>query len=273
MENGEYVKLPSKGVFYKNQYKGLSELKVRELNWEDEDILTTESYYKNGTLFEELLKNTIVDENGFSESMLTPVDRNTLLWFLRAKAFGTEYTIPKWRCSSEDCKKEFSVTWDLSDLETPSIPEEYREELNEKGSVLITLPISGLKCSITVPSIGREKEIEKKLKLKKEKTKTSKDFLTTGKLISIIEEVYDRGGASYKGSEEILKWLRTGNDGSPISLVDSRYILLKSKDISLEVDTRKDVVCPHCGFTQESIKMPQSIYFFWPDYDLISSKE
>jgi len=53
----EYVMLPSQGIYYNDLYKGLDKLKVRKLNWEDEDILTTKSYYDNGTLFDEILKN------------------------------------------------------------------------------------------------------------------------------------------------------------------------------------------------------------------------
>lgn len=266
---GESVKLPSHGIFYSEPYHCLEQLKVRDLDWEDEDILTTESFYKNGTLYDEILKNTIVDENEFPAGRLVAVDRDTILWHLRARAFGSVYEIP-FTCANKDCKHEFKAAWDLATFKSPVPPEKYKEELIATAGIVVTLPISGLKVKLTVTSIGRQREIEKNLKNKKEKTKATRDYFSTGRLISIINEAYDREGNLFKGSEDILKWLRTGYDGHPIPLVDSRYLLMEAKDISLTVDTRKDIVCPECHEVHSNVEMPMTIYFFWPNFDEMS---
>ena len=270
----EYVYLPSKGVYYPEPYKGMDKLKVRKLNWEDEDILTTKSYYDNGTLFDEILKNCIVDENGFKASMLVPVDRDTILWWLRIGAFGKDYSIP-WVCpgkkeDGDTCKHQHNETWDLGTFKMPELDPAIVNEILQSGGIAITLPHSLLKCKISIATVGREKEIERKLKLKKEKTKSTRDFLSTGKLISIIREVYDKEGKPLKTSEEILNWLRTGYEGKPLPLVDSRYIVRRSQEISLRVDTKKDIICPECDYIQEGVEMPMSIYFFWPEFEELS---
>lgn len=266
----EYVPLPSQGVFYKGKYKGLTQLKVRKLNWEDEDLLTTKSYYDNGTLFNEILKNCIVDENGFQAKDLLNVDRDAILWWLRIGAFGQEYIIPR-ACPSEDengnkCNHKQNVTWDLGSFEMPDLNEEYYEELETNGCITITLPVSGLKCQVTLPTVGREIEIHKRLKVKKEKTKATKDFLITGRLIAVIKEAYAADGTVLKDSDEILNWLNTGWSGKKIPIVDSRYIQQKAREIDLRVNTQKDIVCKECGYTEEGVEMPMSIYFFWPEY-------
>lgn len=264
----EYVMLPSKGIFYPEPFKGLEKLKVRKLNWEDEDILTTQSYYDNGTLFDEILKNTIIDDK-FSASQLVPVDRDTILWWLRIGAFGKDYEVP-WKCTNKECGKTHKVTWDLGTFKTPIPPEQYEEELINTGGIIISLPISKLTCKISISSIGREREIEKRLKVKKEKTKATRDFYSTGKLLSIIKEVYDKDGNALKDTDQILNWLRTGFNGGPVPMGDTRYVFKRANEISFTVDTRIDIVCPHCGHTEEGVRMPMSIYFFWPEFEELS---
>lgn len=258
----EYVQLPSRGLFYLGPFKGLTQLLVRPLSWEDEDILTTESFYKNGTLFQEILNNCIVDENGFKAKDLVNVDKDAILWWLRIKAFGGDYKVPI-QCSN--CKQTHDVVWDLTSFDMPQLPEIYLSELQENGCITITLPVSGLKCKIVSPSMGREIEIYKRLSVKKEKQKQKQDFYATGKLIAVIREIIDAEGNVYKNSEDIVRMLRTGDKGNPISMVDSRYIQQKAREINLTIDTSQEVVCPYCDHV-EILKMPMTIYFFYPEF-------
>ncbi len=262
----EYIPLPSNGYFYKGVHKNISHLKVRTLNWEDEDILTTKSYYDNGTIFTEILKNCIVDENGFNAKDLVSVDRDVILWWLRIGAFGREYIV-KQSCPS--CGHKHNITWDLGGFNSPDFNEAHVKELFDNGSLTITLPGSGLQCKIVAPSVGRELELYKRLNIKKEKEKHSKDFNITGKLLSVIVEATDKDGKVYKGADQIQQWLKIANNGSPLSMVDSRYIQSKVREIDLEVDTKQDVICPQCTHSQEGVKMPMGIGFFWPEYNQI----
>jgi hypothetical protein len=263
----EYVPLPSRGVFYKGAFKNLERIKVRKLNWEDEDILTTKSYYDNGTVFNEIIKNTVVDENGFNPKDLLPIDRDTILWWLRIGAFGSDYTVPI-PCPS--CGKKNDVTWDLGSFEMPDYKPAILDELLTNGYKTTVLPASGATVKLVVPSIGREQEIAKRLNLKKEKTKTTRDFNVTGKLLASIIEAIDVDGTVYRGTDQIAIWLKKANKGNQLSMVDSRFIQATVRDITLDVDTRKDVVCSHCDHLEEGVRMPMSIYFFWPEYAEVS---
>ena len=83
----------------------------------------------------------------------------------------------------------------------------------------------------------------------------------------MICEVFDKDGKSLGTTTDIVaQWLETGFNGGRLPLVDSRYILKESKIISLEVDTRQDIICPSCQNIQSEVRMPMSIAFFWPDY-------
>lgn len=259
----EYVWLPSQGAFYKPPFKGLKQIHVRKLGWEDDDILTTKAFYENGSLFTELLKSTIIDANGFSYKELTNADKDAILWWLRINAFGSVYSIPH---ACPNCNKVHNIAWDLASFIMPTYPTDCVDEILEKGYRTITLPVSGLEVKLVPPSIGKETEVFRKLALKKEKTNSSKEFNVTGKLLTIIHSAKDTLGTEYTTPEQVNKWLLTANNGGKISIADSRYIQMKAKEIDLEVDTAKDFQCPHCDHIEEKVPMRMSIYFFYPEY-------
>lgn len=260
----QYIPLPSKGYFYKGHFRGLDKLKIRQLNWTDEDILTTESYYQNGTVFNELLSRVIVDENGFTSKQLIPVDKDAILIWLRIAAFGPEYKVKK-KCPK--CGKVHEATWNLGDIENPEYNSEYLEIIEEHGEIELTLPISKHRIKITIPSLGKELDVQKKLETKKEKTNSTQDYLITAKLLSSISAVYDSENNEWKrDNTSIAQFLAN----SLKKMQDSRYILKVLKDMTIKIDSKMDVKCPNCGHFEEGVEMPMSIYFFWPEYEGIS---
>jgi len=267
----EYVNLPSGGVYYKGKFKGLDKLLVRKLNWTDEDILTTKSFYENGTLYDVLLKRVIIDENKFNPLDLVTIDRDAILWWLRIGAFGKEYTVPmKCKNKKDDgaiCNYQIKATWDLAEFEIPDLKEEYAEEIHATGGVVITLPHTQLKCKVTVPSIGRVKEISKQYSAKKTKEKILYDFNNTIQLLSVIEEVYSSDGQTISNRTEIYQWLMKANNNKPLPMIDTRYIIKKAKEISLKIETAQDIICPDCNHVEEGVEMGMSIQFFWPDFE------
>ena len=147
----------------------------------------------------------------------------------------------------------------------PDYPEKYEESLEKDGFITVTLPDSELECKLVAPSTGKELEIAKRLTLKKEKEKGTRDYNVTGKLLSVVAEAKGSDDTVYKGPE-INKWLQSGNKGSKISMVDSRYIQARVREIDLDVNTKIDISCPSCGNSEEGVKMEMSINFFWPEY-------
>lgn len=255
----EFVTLPSQGVFYKGRFKGLDKLKVRKLNYADEDILTTRSYYDNGTLFNEILKNTIIDNSGFRAEQLVPVDRDAILMWLRIGAFGKDYIIPH---ECEECEKKDTRTWDLSDINMPEFNKEYIKELMETGEASVILPDSGIDIKITVPSTGKEFEVNKMLDAEKKQLKTERNHVITGRLLSVISAV-NVDGKEIRDLKAVKSWMSQGNG---LSIKDSRFIQAKAKEIDVKIDTAKDFVCKNCGHIEEGVALPMTIYFFWPEH-------
>jgi DNA-directed RNA polymerase subunit RPC12/RpoP len=251
IEGAELVPLPSKGVFYNydQRYINLESLQVRQLNYTDEDILTTKSYFDNGTLFNELLKNVIVDPNGFPADGLVPVDRETILIWLRSTAFGNDFEI-EYKCSQ--CGALYPVTWDLGKLSIPEYPEEIYGELSKFGELTIETPIKRLKVKITVPSIGKSLKMEKALSQKKLANKTTQDYFGTGALRLLVSGVEVENNKVLRKGDEIMNYFT--KVGLPIS--DARYIRKMSEKINLKYDTKQTVVCPACSHSEEGVEMP-----------------
>ena len=251
IEGSEMIPLPSRGVFYTYNptFQNLEELRVRQLDYTDEDVLTTKSYLQDGSVFFEILKNTIVDDNGFKANGLVPVDRDTILFWLRSTAFGNDFNI---QIECPACKTMNNVTWDLSALEIPKYDDEVYEELKVNGEYTITTPLRNLKVKIAVPSIGKSKEAEKMLSAKKINQKEKTDFFGTGTLLLAVTAVETLEGKILRKKDEIERYFKQIS----LPLSDARYIRRSLNKINLKYETAKTVICDNCEHVQEGVELP-----------------
>jgi len=261
-EGAEPIPLPSKGVFYlaegQGRYWNMESLMVRQLNYTDEDILTTRAYFENLTVFNEILRNVIVDPNRFPYSSLVPVDRDTILLWLRSKAFGNEFEI-EYTCP--ECKIAYPVIWDISTFDIPTYEDYVYEQLKTQGEFTVELPQSGVRVRLTVPSIGQSADAEKRMLAKKQAKRATNDFYGTSSLMLIVAGVEDNGRVM-RNKNEIENFFNKIN----LTLGDSRFIRKQAERLNIKYNTAKACECPHCNHIVEGVEMP--IYhpnFFWPD--------
>jgi len=85
----DIIELPSKGECYASK-KG--RIPVRELTAADENLIASPNMYANGQLIETILRRCILDKN-FSVEDMCAGDRDAVVLWLRATAFGPEYKI------------------------------------------------------------------------------------------------------------------------------------------------------------------------------------
>lgn len=260
VEGTELIPLPSRGVFYNfdQRFLGIDKLRVRQLNYTDEDILTTRSYLEDGSVFFEILKNVIVDESGFTASALMPIDRDTILLWLRSTAFGNEFVA---ETSCPKCGDKQDVSWDLSTFKIPEYDETIFNELKQNGELTITTPVSKIVVKITVPTIGKAREFEKMMLAKKKNSNSKSDMLGTGSMMLIVSGV-EVDGKVIREKSKIEAHFRKIN----LTILDARYIRKSIEQINLQYDTKQNVECKSCGHIQEGVEMPMlHPNFFWPD--------
>lgn len=105
----DIIELPSRGECYPSKK---SRLPIRELTASDENLIASPNMYANGMLMETILKRCILDKNFDVDSLCTG-DRDALILWLRATAYGPEYTLT---VTNPDSGKQYSANINLADF-------------------------------------------------------------------------------------------------------------------------------------------------------------
>ena len=239
----EEVTLPSKGLIYPKDNplaKGVLEMKY--MTAKEEDILTNESYIKNGTVIDKLLQSLIVTPINYNDLVIG--DKNTIMVAARVLGYGKDYTF-------EYGGKEQTV--DLTEVKDKELKEEHLIE-SSKNEFEYILPI--LKKSITFKLLTHsdEKKILKELEGIK-KIQNERPELTTRlkHMILSVDGDYER------------KTVREFVDTNLLAR-DARAIRSYIKEIQPDVDLVFDL--ENEAGDVKGVKIPIGITFFWPDSEL-----
>jgi hypothetical protein len=232
----EIVELPSKGLLYPEGHP-LAEGKVemKYMTAKEEDILTNQSYIKQGTVLDKLLQSLIVTKFNYDDLLIG--DKNALFVAARILGYGGNY-------SFELGDKTHTV--DLASLENKS----FDETLINKGvnEFSYTLPYSGNKVTFKLLSHSDERKIEKELEGLKKINKDQSPELTT-RLKFVITSV--------EGDRE-ERTIRNFVDNHLLAR-DSRALREYIKQIQPDVDLRYTLD------SGEEVAIPIGLSFFWPD--------
>jgi len=233
----EIIELPSKGLLYPEDSelaKGTLEMKY--MTAKEEDILTNQSYIKNGTVLDKLMKSLIVSKINFDDLLIG--DKNAIMVSARILGYGSEYSFEH---NGE------TQTIDLSSLENKPLKEElYKNRLNEFE---FTLPHSKNSVTFKLLTHKDEQDISRELEGLKKINKDSSTELST-RLKYLITSV--EGSREKKDIREFVE--------NYFLAKDSRALREYIKEIQPDVDL---TFFPDNGSDRTSI--PIGVGFFWPD--------
>jgi hypothetical protein len=233
----EIIELPSKGLLYpegSELAKGTVEMKY--MTAREEDILTNQSYIKNGTVLDKLMKSLIVSKINYDEILIG--DKNAIMVAARVLGYGKEYTF---EYNGE------SHTVDLSTLENKPLHLEI--ESRKTNEFEYTLPHSGNRVTFRLLTHKDEQDINREIEGLKKINKDSSSDLTT-RLKYIITSV--------EGNRE-RKDIRDFVDNYLLAK-DSRALREYIKTIQPDVDMS---FFPSDG--GDRVNIPVGVSFFWPD--------
>jgi len=234
----ETVELPSKGLLYPEDSelaKGVVEIKY--MTAKEEDILTNQSYIRNGTVLDKLLKSVIVSKINYDDLLIG--DKNAIMIAARILGYGAEY-------SFEYNGESQSV--DLSLVENKPLKEElFSKNVNEFP---FTLPRSKNTITFKLLTHKDEQDINRELEgLKKINKDSSPELSTRLKyMITSVEGLRDK--------KDIREFVDTA-----LLAQDSRALREYIREIQPDVDLT--------FFPDESssrISIPIGVNFFWPDF-------
>ena len=241
----EEVTLPSKGLIYPLENplaKGVLEMKY--MTAKEEDILTNETYIKNGTVIDKLLQSLIVTPIDYND--LVVGDKNAIMIAARVLGYGKDYTF---NLNGE----EFTV--DLTEVADKELKEEHLTEKN-KNEFDFTLPTINKTITFKILTHLDEKKIDTEVKgLKKINKTESAEYSTRLKhMILSVEGDYER------------KTVRQFVDTQLLAR-DARALREYVKEIQPDVDLTFDLET-EAGDVKGGVKIPIGITFFWPDTEL-----
>ena len=240
----EEVTLPSKGLIYPPENplsKGTLEMKY--MTAKEEDILTNDSYIKNGTVIDKLLQSLIVTPINYNDLIVG--DKNAIMIAARVLGYGKDYSF-----TLDD--EEHTV--DLTEVNDRELQEEH---LLEKGKNEFSFLLPTIQKNITFKILthGDEKKVETEVKgLKKIDKKSSAEYSTRLKhMILSVEGDYER------------KTVRQFVDNQLLAR-DSRALREYIKEIQPDVDLTFDL--ENEAGDVKGVRIPIGITFFWPDTEL-----
>lgn len=235
----DVIPLPSKGKLYKNKK---ANIKLAYMTTADENILTSPNLLKSGEFLEILINRKLLEPELRYKDLL-PGDRNAIMLWLRATAYGEMYPVTLFDENDQPFETEINLN------ELPTI--ELNIEPDEEGLFSFIMPISKANVKFRLLTCGDIEKIEKILDQEKEMN-IPVNNANTYKLENMIVEV--NGDRNRVMIRDFVNYMRIADSKAFNKFVDS---------IDTGVDLNIEVRTPGGG----SVKtfLPLNLGFFWPD--------
>jgi hypothetical protein len=237
----ELVELPSKGKLYPvgHPLRDKTTIEIKQMTAKEEDILTSESFIKNGVVLEKFLNSIIVDKSIKGEDLVV-ADRSAIYLAARILAYGPEYVIdlicPK-------CREQKSHTYDL--MKFPKIKKLQEEAaVSDQGTISLSLPVTNWKVELRSVFGKDENTLFDR--------KNSADSLITSQILSMVVSIND------VTDKELLK---KAVEVMPVK--DTKFLRTKYKENMPSVTFPYAIECKKCNHSEE-LEAPITLEFFWP---------
>lgn len=147
------IELPSKGKFYQDSpdedlRNGI--IKLYPMSMADEEILTNESFIRNGTWMRQILDSCMASD--YDARRILDFDAIYILYALRKITYGDAY---HFRVTCDECGHRFDYDMNISDIEWAELPENAMDERP------ILLPISRYTATMRLPRVDTAEKVDK----------------------------------------------------------------------------------------------------------------
>lgn len=154
----EIIELPSRGLLYPEGHPlAAGKIEIKYMTAREEDILSTQSYIKQGVVLDKLCEAVIVTKGVKFDDLLVG-DKNALLLAARAYGYGPEYETKV----TTSAGNEVPITIDLS-----SVPHKVFDDTlitPHVNEFEYTLPKAGNVIKFKILTVGDQKRIDGDLK-------------------------------------------------------------------------------------------------------------
>jgi hypothetical protein len=253
----EIIELPSNGLIYpKDNPLSSGKIELKYMTAKEEDILTTQSYIKDGSVLDRLFQSLIVS-NGEGLPIkyvdLVVGDKNAIMIASRILGYGKEYNVEVTDPFSGEKQKE---TIDLTQFENKEYDGSKQTELH-KNEFEFELPQSKRVITFQLLTESKERKVKHELESAKKQSKkmgdvTSKELTTRLKnMIVSVEGESDRNVINRFVDNELFA-------------VDSKALRSYIKEVGPDIDLTWEFISDTTGDRKE-MSMPMDTNFFWPE--------
>ena len=253
----EIIELPSRGLIYpKDNPLSSGKIEMKYMTAKEEDILTTQSYIKDGTVLDRLFQSLIVS-NGEGQPIkyvdLIVGDKNAIMIAARVLGYGKDYKVKVNDPFSGNVQDE---TIDLTQFENKEYDGSSQVELY-RNEFEFELPQSNRKLTFMITTESKDRKVkhileEEKKKNRKLKNETSSELTTRLKetILSVDGETDRRVIENFVDNELFAQ--------------DSRALRTYIKNVSPDMDLEWEFISEETG-EGRFMSLPMDITFFWPE--------
>jgi hypothetical protein len=245
----DVVELPSQGLNYPEGHRLRTSpvIELKQMTAREEDILTNDSYIKEGVVVDRLLYSLLSDKTINLDELLVG-DKNALIIQARRSAYGDEYKVSTF-CRT--CLTQNDVGFDLGECahsKTATFVEGV--ESTEGGTYKVEVPMT--KAIVEMKFLTSEDEKDLVVKERKYK-KNNVNF-------SLTIESFKKLIVSVNGETNCIN---SFVENMPVR--DSRFLKKIIKEVPPNVELLGEFVCENCGANNNQ-EVPITYRFFWPDF-------
>lgn len=253
----EIIELPSQGLVYSlDNPLSSGKVELKYMTAKEEDILTTQSYIKDGSVLDRLFQSLIVS-NGEGLPIkyvdLVTGDKNAIMIASRILGYGKDYEVELEDPFKADTKQKEII--DLTQFENKEYDGSSQIELH-KNEFEFELPRSKRIVTFQALTESKERKIkhqieEAKKSGRKLKDETSKDLTTRLKnMILSVDGEYEQKSINQFVDNELFA-------------VDSKDLRSYMNKVVPDIDLTWEFVSEETGGRREML-LPMDVGFFWP---------
>jgi len=254
----EIIDLPSNGLIYpKDNPLASGKIEMKYMTAKEEDILTTQSYIKDGTVLDRLFKSLIVG-NDKGESInytdLVTGDKNAIMIAARVLGYGKDYKVEVDDPTSPGTKQKETI--DLTQFENKPYDGSNQVEPN-KNEFEFTLPQSKRKITFMCMTESKERKVKHQIDGLKKANRKIKD-MTSRELTTRLKNTI----LSIDGSSE-QKDINHFVDNE-LFAIDSKALRTHISNVAPDIDLTFEFISEESGEGRE-MQLPMDVTFFWPN--------
>jgi len=256
----EIVDLPSKGLVYsKENPLSSGKVEMKYMTAKEEDILTTQSYIKDGTVLDRLFQSLILG-NGDGIPIkyidLTTGDKNAIMIAARVLGYGKDYKVEIQDPFSDNKQEEII---DLTQFEATDYDGKNQTELH-KNEFEYELPKSKRKITFMAMTESKERKVKHQIKDLEKKQRKLKDATSrelTTRLKNMILSV---------DGESDMATINSFVDNE-LFAIDSQALRNYINEVVPDMNLNYEFVSDETGERREML-LPMDVTFFWPSSKL-----